>query len=178
MINEISIHPKPQNNKAKISFLIAISIFGIALVASAFVDKYRGVIALFAVISVTYALHLFTKYITTEYYYDITVPEGDLPLLVVRQVTGKRSSVLSRVALSDIVKVEFEGAELRREKKTPGGFMRYVYTPTMSPDKTIRITVTSRYEKAEIILEGTEEFAKLLSDYAAEARALYPNNYE
>ena len=72
----------------------------------------------------------------------------------------------------EIVKVEIEGAEARRSHKTPAGVKKYSYVPTLSPEFAARIYTSGRHEKAEILIEVTEEIARLISDYAKEAREL------
>ena len=75
-------------------------------------------------------------------------------------------------AETEIVKIE-EDAKARGEHKTPYGFRKYSYLPTIDPQKSYRITSMSRYEKAEILIEASGEFINLLRAYSAEARDNY-----
>lgn len=172
MINEFSVHPTPTNNKAKTVFL-ATMISGIVIAAiSCIIPLYKGIVGLFGFILIVTALLFYTKYVAIEFYYDI-VKDGDgLPLLIVRQTTGKRTSTLSRIPLADVTKVERVTRRERRAHKTERGFLKYNYGPTFSPEVVYRITLFGRYERAEIILEGTDEFADLLREYSEEARNL------
>jgi hypothetical protein len=68
------------------------------------------------------------------------------------------------------VKIEEETPKQSREHKTPYGFKKYSYLPTILPKVAYRMTSVSRYEKAEIMIEASGEFINLLRSYAAEAR--------
>ena len=171
MINELSVHPKPTNKNAKIAFYILLAISACVTVVYLIVDTYRGIIGLGALIFITAAVLIYTKYLSCEYYYDVTTDSRG-PVFVVRQAIGKRMSTLCRIDIASIVKVQKETAQQRRAHKTPTGYKRYNYLPTLIPKQTYRLTSTSRYEKAEIVVEISDEFATLLMEYANEAREL------
>jgi hypothetical protein len=113
---------------------------------------------------------VFSKYVASVYYYDITHDSYGTPIFVVRQVSGKRESTLCRVDLADIIKIDEENTEQRRRHNTPPGYVKYTYVPTLMPKNTLRLTVISRYEKSEIVIEGDEIFSSLLNRYSKEAR--------
>ena len=137
-------------------------------------ERYRGIIGLFGVVLLTAALYVFIKYVSCEYYYDVVLTDNE-PLFVVRQKIGKRSTVMSRITLSSIIEVVPQTALQKRSHKTPAGYLRYFFIPTMMPELTIRITSVTRYEKSEIVIEASKEFAELLSEYSKEATLVYPN---
>ena len=99
-------------------------------------------------------------------------------MFVVRQQTGKKYTTLCRIALSEIVKIEKQTAEQMKAHKTPMGVVKYSYFPTLGPSVAYRITTSGRYEKAEILIESSDEFADLLASYSAEARELYTDSDE
>ena len=101
----------------------------------------------------------------SKYYYDVMVDTAGTPLFVVRSVVGKRTTTLCRVELSSIIGITTLTAEERKAHKTPDGFVKYFYSPTMSPDRIALITVSSRYERAEIAIEASDEFTELLKNY-------------
>lgn len=172
MINEFSVHPKPTNNKAKIVFFITV-IAGLAVsTVSCFLPIYKGLVGMVGLLLIVTALLFYTKYIAIEFYYDIVKDDDGLPLLVVRQTIGKRTTTLCRIELADITKVETESAAERRAHKTERGVLKYNYTPTFSPSEVHRITVINRYERAEIVIEGSRELADMLRTYSAEARKI------
>lgn len=172
MIKEFTIHAKPTNKKATLAFAACfLSSFAI-LTLSTFMEKYRGIVQLLGMGLLVAALLFYTKYMAPKYFYEIVFDSEGTPLFIVNQVTGKRMTTLCRVGLYEIVKVELEGAEARRSHKTPAGVKKYSYVPTLSPECAARIYTSGRHEKAEILIEVSEEIARLISDYAKEAREL------
>ena len=172
MISEFSARAKAKNNNAKILFF---SLLGVAAVVTVFyltAERYRGVIGVIALCFITAAIFVYTKYISSVYFYDITFDYNNSPVFVVRQRTGKKDTTLCRMDLYAVTDVIRQDKKERAEHKTKDGYLKYNYTPTLSPDETYLIRVFSRYEKAEIRIEATEEFAALLKQYAAEAKEL------
>ena len=171
MIRELSTKIQPSNNKARYAFAISMS-GGIAIaLLSSIVPSYQGIVALVACAFIVAAVAIYSKYVAVTYYYDLTVDNNGIPIFVVRQVLGNRQSTLCRIDVADIVKVEVESAKERRKHKTPFEYRKYVYTPTLMPKKSVRLTVHGRYEKAEIIIEN-ENYAELLMKNAEEARKM------
>lgn len=172
MISEFSAKAKSKNNNAKILFfaLLGLAVATVAVYIS--LDKFKGVVGLFAVAFITAAVFIYTKYMSGEYYYDITFDYNGVPVFVVRQRVGKKNTTLCRMDLHAITEVVKQNKSERAEHKTKDGYLKYNYTPTLSPDETYLVTVNARYEKAEIRIEATDEFAGLLLSYAAEAREL------
>ena len=173
MIREFSVKPKPTNNKARAIFIIC-TVCSFALITlSTFVPLYKGLVSLLGVVLLSFALMLYSKYIAPSYFYDITFDSEGAPLFVVRQLTGKRYTTLCRIALYEIVKIEKQSREQRRKHKTPFDTKKYSYLPTLDPEVVFRITTSTRYEKAEILIESSESFADLLASYSLEARDNY-----
>ena len=172
MIEEFSVHPKPQNKNAKLLFLAVFLLSAVGFVTYFFMNQYRGIAGFIALMLLVTALLIYTKYISVEFYYDITKDSEGTPIFVVRQLIGKRQTTLCRISLWDILKIEKETASERRAHKTERNIVKYVYAPTLKPAVSYRITISNRYEKAEIIIEGTDEFIELLGKYSAEARLM------
>ena len=172
MIKEFSIHAKPTNNKARGIFSVLFFASFAVLIVSTVIPLYRGVVGLLGMALLVGAITMYTKYLSSTYYYEIVFDTEGVPLFVVNQLTGKRMSTLCRVGLYEIVKLECEGAEEKKNHKTPAGVKKYNYVPTVSPDRVCRMYTSGRHERAEILIEVSDEIAKLLSDYAKEAREL------
>jgi len=172
VINEFSAKAKASNNNARVAFFTLLSAGIVSALVYMIVPVYKGIVGLVVVALLTAAVLIYTRYIAPIYYYDITSDYEGTPIFVVRQVTGKRETTLARISLADITAVKLEGADERRAHKTEMGVRKYFYTPTLSPDVTCRISARSRYEKSEVVIEVTEEFAEMLRAYAAEAREL------
>lgn len=177
MINEFTLHPKPTNINAKIAFLVSLSVFAFLTVTYMVMDLYKGVIGLGAMVFLTVAIMFYTRYISAEYYYEVLFANG-VPMFIVKQRVGKRVTTLSSVALSDIREVLVQNSQQRRQHKCEVGYRKYFYSPTLSPETTLLLKVSSRYEKSEIRIEGTPELAKTLEEYANEARLLSADDEE
>ena len=77
------------------------------------------------------------------------------------------------MALTEIRRIDKEDRKQRREHKTPNGMKKYSYMPTLDPFNSYRITISNRYEDAEILIEISDEMADLLNSYVLEAKSLY-----
>ena len=171
MISEITVRPKAKNKRA---YIIALAFLLLAVAVTVIyttVDRYRGVIGLGALSMLAAAIYIYTKYIASEYSYDIVISEG-VPLFLVRQTVGRRSTLLLDIHLASICEVRRESREERRAHKSPAEARRYAFTPTVCPDEVYRIVSVGRGERCEIIIECTQDFADLLLRYAEEARAV------
>ena len=170
MINDISVKSKNTNNKAKVAFYVTFVLSVIIFAVSFFINRFSGVVGNVGLILIAVSILIYTKYVAPVYYYDIMRDSSGAAVFVVRAVTGKRQSTFCRIGLAEIVKIEREDRAARRAHKTPAGVRKYSYVPTLSPDVTHRIYTRSRYERAEIIIEASDEFAALLSEYSIAAR--------
>ena len=177
MIAEFSMRIKPKNRAGMIIFLSAMTVGAFLFVYSSSLDSYRGVVGLAALTFFVAALFVYTKYIAPEYFYDITLSDGE-PLLLVRQLVGRRGTVMCRIALADITKIDFTDKGWRSTHKTPDGYKKYNYTVTIGVQNAVLLTVNSRHENCEILLEGESELSELLERYRNEARAMMPETYE
>ena len=172
MIREFSVKAKASNNYARLAFSVCTAL-GLALVfLSLVIPLYRGIVCLAGMALIVVGITIYTKYVSPVFYYDITFDSEGTPLFVVRQMIGKRQTTLCRIGLAEIVKIEGENSTQRRKHKTPMGFRTYSYLPTLMPTFSYRITSMSRYEKSEILIESSEEFAVLLREYSTVAREM------
>lgn len=171
MIGEMSTKMYPSNNYARWIFALFTS-GGICLaLISTFLPKYSGLVAICGVVLLVSAITVFSKYIASVYYYDITFDYNGTPVFVVRQITGNRESTLCRIDIADIVSVERESAKERRAHKTPIGYVKYNYSPTLWPKETSRLIVEGKYEKSEIIIENklyAEHLARISEELKSE----------
>ena len=174
MINPLQIRLRPTNNKARVAFYV----FGLCAVIS-FAAYYlmngaerSSLVGLLGLALLTVALTFYTKYISAVYYYEIMLDSAGTPLFLVKQTVGKRVSALCRIALYEIKSIERTTPAERKTHTTPNDHRKYNYVPTFMPDVTYRLTTASRYERAEIYIEISDEFAETLNAYVAEAKAL------
>ena len=173
MINEFSIHAKATNNKARTAFTVCFfASFAFLISANAF-QKFVWVPQLIGMCLLVGAVVLYTRFLSSTYFYEIVKDTEGTPLFVVNQAIGRRITTLCRVALYEIVKIEGEGEEERKSHKTPLGVKKYNYVPTLLPKRTFRLYTSGRHERAEIVVEITDEAAAMLLEYSKEARELY-----
>jgi hypothetical protein len=173
VIRPHSLKLLPTNKKALGLFIALLCATLVTMVVYSRAERYQGVVGLVSVAAICAAVLVYTKYVSPVYYYDITDDSEGVWVFVVRQVTGKRVSTLCRVSLHEIVSVTREDKTARAEHKTPFGTRKYVYTPTLLPDVSYRLSVSSAYEKSEIVIEAPEEYMSLLSAYIEEAKSTY-----
>ncbi len=178
MIKELTVHPKPGNSYAKIFSLASMLLAVACIIAYSLMDMYRGVVGVAAIMFITTAVLIYTKYIAVDFYYDITEDSEGTPLFVVRQRTGRRQTTLCCIEFWSIDSVVHQTDKERRAHKREANVHRYVYAPTVFPKETYMISTHNRYEKAEITIECSAEFAELLRSNAAEAKILYSADEE
>lgn len=171
-MKELSVRAVPQNKNAKLAMLISFLLSALSFVAYGMVDRFRGIVGLVALSFLVTAILFYTKYISPVFFYDLTLDGDDNSTFVVRRVVGRRQSTFCRVDLADIVSIERENREEYKRHKTPRGLSKYVYAPSLFPKAVYRITVKGKYEKAEIIIEASEDFVDSVKEYVREARIL------
>ena len=176
MIHEFTVHAKPGNNKAKITFWVLLALSAVDFIAYLLMRRFEveksGLVGVVALALIVAAVTIYTKYVSPDFYYEITHDTEGTALFVVSQMIGKRKTTLCRIALYEIVKIERESKAERRAHKTPYSYRKYVYFPTMLPEASYRLTTRSRYEQAEILIEITDELAETLRAYVSEAKAI------
>ena len=175
-MKEFSVRPKPQNNAAKnlTTAVGAVAILGFVtyFMMGRFKLPYRSLVGLVSLGFLVALIMLLVRYIFSSLSYDLFVSSDGEPMFVVRQITGKRERTLSRFLLADVAELSFETKKERKEYKMEQGFVKYSYTPTLSPEKTLRIKVRNRYEKAIVRIECSDELYFLLLDSVSEARKM------
>ena len=172
MIKEFSARVNPSNNKARTVFIALLVSAAIVTLVYMWAPLYKGIIGTVDIALIAAAVFIYTKYMSSIFYYDITFDYRGEPILVVRQITGRRQSTLARVGLREIRSVEMETAASRKEHKTPLGTRKYVYTPTLAPETTCLIKVITPYETSEIRIECSDQFAEMLRAYSSEAKTM------
>ena len=171
MMTSFSAHPKAENNNSKIFMCVFFAVGAVAIILSSFIERYTWVLGLVALASITTAILMYTKYVSVDFYYDVLADDEE-PIFVVRQSVGKRSVTMCRVPLADIVSIKKETKEERKNHKRASGVSLFVYAPTMFPKTSYRIFVSNRYEKSEVVLEGSDEFFAKLDELARAAREM------
>ena len=172
MIIEFTVKARSTNNKARTAFITCMSSAFLVMMTSTLIPIYKGLVSLVGMALLVAAITLYTKFLACTYYYDITFDSSGTPLFVVRQLIGKRETTLCNVSLADVIKVEKEDRVAQKAHKTPSDTRKYSYLPTLSPKEIYRLTISSKYERAEIVIEANERFAEVIRANASEARGM------
>ena len=176
MIPEFTVHAKPANNKAKVVFWVLLALAALDFTAYLLMRRFEvqksGLVGVVALAFIVAAVSIYTKYISSQLYYEITHDSDNTALFVVFQMIGKRKTTLCRIALYEITKIESESSAERKVHKTPFTHRKYVYFPTLFPTASYRLTTRSRYEQAETLVEISDEFAASLLAYVKEAKEI------
>ncbi len=178
MIKELSVRAKPQNRKAHTISAACLLVAAVLFATRFVIDRYQGILDLFMIGFITASVFLYTKYVAPVYYYETMISEDGEPLFIVKRVTGKRPVTLSRISFAEILSVKPETKSEFKNHKTPRGTVKYLYTPSLFPEKVYRIEMRSAYERAEMVIEISDEFASLISEWARDARSLRMNDDE
>ena len=165
MIREFSIKAKPTNGKARKLTATLFILCAILTVVYLAIPTYKGIVGFFILVLITAAVFLYNKYIASVYYYDLTFDHTGECVFVVRQTVGKKVSTLARLSLSDVTDVSVIDSAAYKKLRTPLGYRKYVYLPTVSPATVCVMTVISPYESATVAIELSQEMANLLKEY-------------
>lgn len=175
MISDLTVHVKPQNKRAHALCLLLLALAAGGFITSFTVPLYRGMIQLFAAILIVAALTVYARYLGAKYSYEIFTDGGaGEPLFIVRQTTGKRVSILCRISLAGISEITPLSMKEAKARARASGVHRYLYTQTLFPPRVFYVKVRTRSERADLILEGSDEFFAYLEQAAHEAALLYP----
>ena len=171
MIREFSVRPVPKNKNARILFFSILGSAAAAVILAYFLESYKGIVQLGALILLVAAVLVYTRYIGAVYSYEVTFDSDETPIFVVCQFSGKRRTSLCRVDLADVVDIEVLTNAAYRAYRTEPGVKRYNYTPTLNPPEVHLMRVRSHTERADVLLELSSECRDTILSYAACARA-------
>lgn len=174
-IRDLTVRVRPQNKNAHLLCILLLALAAAGFATSFTVPLYRGIIQLFSALFIVAALTVYSRYLGAKYSYEIFTNDGEgEPLFIVRQTTGKRISILCRVTLAGISEVVPLSMKEAKARAVASGVHRYLYTTTLCPSRVFYVKVRTRHEKADLILEGSDEFFSYLSASAKEAALYYP----
>ncbi|MBQ9071380.1 MAG: hypothetical protein IJY23_08560 [Clostridia bacterium] len=157
--------------RAMPTFFTLIGISALLVVLSMTVDKYAGIISLLAVAGLTASTMFYIRYITSDYSYSVREGSDSDAFLIFTKVVGKRQSMMGCLPLYSIISIQkFTKNELKLHK-TEAGYRKYNFAASFSPDAVYMILAKTRTESFEVIIEGTDELAARLLEYAALAKA-------
>lgn len=172
MIREFAVRPVPKNKNARTLFFVLLGGAAVGMIVSYFMNSYKGIVQLLALILLVAAVTVYTRYIGSVYSYEVSFDSDGTPIFVVCQLSGRRRTSLCRVDLADVLSIDALTAEQYRAYKTEQGVKRYNYTPTLYPPEVHILKVRGRHERADVLLEISAECREALLAYAAEAREM------
>ena len=144
----------------------------IAAFATCFAGTYSRYTVLIAAVAFILGIVVHTKYVAVELYYDVITQGVDEPLFVVRYKTGKRVSTMCNIEIADVTSVTQETSAERRAHKKERDVSLYNFAPTLFPEKTYRMCVRNKHAKCDLILEGSDDFFKMILDISEQARTI------
>ena len=193
MISDIVVRPKAQNDLGRRVFILTMIAAALSFAVSLWISHYSGIVQLVALIFLCASLYFYTRYVASVYSYEITTDSDGAVLFVVRQTGGNRSTTHCRMTLSSLVRAEMLGeAEMKlyrknrqrtREANTPDSetpeYLRpdrsigyYDYCATFRPRVATLLCFRSHTERADLLVEVSEELRTMLLDEAARLREL------
>lgn len=161
MHNEMTLSVKSRNNAARYIFLGLIGTAIIFIIAANLGLGLSGILWLIALGFITAAIYVYNGHVAAEYYYEIR-NDGGRESFVINMRVGKTSRTLARLDLWAISEVRLMTRKEYRAHKCEKGVIKYPYFPTMFPESVYLVSIRSEYEKADIFIEATEEFAGAL----------------
>lgn len=173
MINELSVHATQSNKNASRVCYASLLSAALCVIVCFFIDKYQALISVGALVFVTVAILMYTRYMAVSYLYDIFLDAENNPMFLVRSRTGRRETTLLRLDLYAITGLKRLNQSELKSYKCDTGVLKYNYCPTLFPSSAVLMTVRSHYEKADVFIEVTDEFMEYLSSIAKEARDNY-----
>ncbi len=189
---DMILRPKAQNEKGRRIFIISMIAFATTFAASLLLPKYSGIVQLVSLVFLCISLYFYTRYVASVYSYEVTSDSDGATVFIVRQTAGKRSTTHCRMTLSSLVRAEQLNADemklYRKNRRTKAKHTEqdaapehlwpdadvsfYDYCVTYSPDTATLLCFRSYSERADLLVELSEEFRALLIDTVAREREL------
>ena len=109
-------------------------------------------------------IYVYNRYVGSEYQYAIT-NDGGIPTFTVGLRVGNTAKILARIDLDSITELRRMSGKEYRAYKCEKGVMKYPYFPTMRGDEVYLVAMRSEYEKSDVFIEPSSEFAEALASY-------------
>ena len=191
MIPDMILRPKAKNELGRRVFLLTMVGAAITFGASLILPRYNGIVQLVALVLLCASLYFYTRYVASTYSYEVTTDADGVGVFIVRQSAGTRSTTHCRMTLSSLVraqKLDMQQMKLyrknRKSKHKDGGAQDgapeylcpapdvgfYDYCVTLCPTEATLLCFRSRMERADLLVEISEEFATVLTRAAEQER--------
>ena len=164
MVDEKVYLAKPKNKTGKSVFLGLLGTSMILALTANFIQKYSGIVWVFALGFITATIYVYNRFVGSEYRYTIN-NDGGRPSFAVGMQVGKTARTMARVDLSSIKELRRMSRDEYRTYKCDKGVVKYPYFPTMFAEEVYLVAVRSEYEQADIFIEADAEFISALESY-------------
>ncbi len=176
-IVDFTYRPITEKKRAFPCLFALLAIAAALVILSAILLRYRGIVSLFAVIFLTAALYVFTRYILAEYTYSVVTDSEGISYFAVTRITGKRVSTLCSFRMSEITSIDkIEEGKTRHAPASKA--QKYNFIPDFSIKEYYLIKTSSGTLNMEISIKGTDELAARLLEYAKIAKELAADDEE
>lgn len=163
---DVTYSPRPANNRAK---GLVVALFGAAVAgfaASFRIPDYGGIVQLFCLFLVVYALYVASRFLFVSYTYSIYKNDKGVPYFLIEEKQGKRSSLVCQLPFSRIHTVK-PISESKAE--TSGRY--YTYAATMSGGDYYIVVVDGERGRVGIKIEPDDAFLTALCETIAAKRS-------
>ena len=165
MVIKMIAYKPEKNNALPIALCIACMACGITLFALGnFGIGWRLGQQVAAVVLLVVAIEVTTKYILTDYVYEISTEHGT-PDLIVTKIGGNRSMAVCNIGADSVVCIEKRG-KLREFEEQHGRMdVRYNYISNLRAENVIWVHFIHNEKKALVAIEASDEFLAHLLRY-------------
>lgn len=164
-IKEMRAEPRPVNRFATWLALLLVILALVLFVASMPLPAYGGLVQALSLLLLVAGLFVAYKFVWVSYVYTVCDPGDGQPCLLVEERQGRRSSLVCRLPLYALLRVE----RVDKAQKQPRG-KTYVYTATMRGGEYYYISGCVDGVNVLLKMEIDAAFAAALQAAAEEAR--------
>ena len=147
-----------KNNALPIALCVACMVCGITLfVLGNFGIGWRLGQQVAAVVLLAVTIEVTTKYILTDYVYEISTEHGT-PDLIITKIGGNRSMAVCNIGADSVVCIERRGKLREFEEKHGRMDVRYNYISNLRAENVVWIHFIHNDKKALVAIEVNDEF--------------------
>lgn len=159
------VYKPEKKTKLPIAICIVCIAVGISLfLLGNFNIGHRLTQQIIALVLLVIAIEITTKYILTDYVYEINL-EHELPDLIVTKIGGNRKMAVCNIGADSVICVQRRGKTREFEEKYGRMDVRYSYISNMRPENVVWIHFLHNEKKALVAIEASDEFCEMLLRY-------------
>ena len=159
------VYKPEKNTRVPIAICVTCIVCGIALfVLGGFGIGWRMGQQILALILLVVAIETTTKYILTEYVYEISLADGS-PDLIVTKIGGSRSMAVCNIGADSVVCIERRGKLREFEQKYGRMEIRYNYYSNLGTKDVVWIHFMHNEKRVLVAIEANDAFYSELKRY-------------